>query len=144
MLAKPCPPPHILLLHHLFQSLPWKPATPSISIFAHPRFSDLSHSVGHFRVDSDKEALGQYLGMVMKLKVRPCSHPWRAPTWVSHALPRVTAGVPRQAPGFNPWVRKILWRRKQQPTLVFLPRKSRGQRSLAGCKSMGWQRVRHE
>ena len=48
MLAKPCPPPHILLCYHLFQSLPWKPATPSISIFVPPRFSDLSHSVGHW------------------------------------------------------------------------------------------------
>ena len=28
--------------------------------------------------------------------------------------------------GFDPWVRKIPWRRKWQPTLVFLP----GQRSL--------------
>ena len=33
--------------------------------------------------------------------------------------------------GFNPWVRKIPWRRKWQPTPVFLPRKSQGQRSLA-------------
>ena len=24
-------------------------------------------------------------------------------------------------PGFNPWVRKIPWRRAQQPTPVFLP-----------------------
>ena len=28
--------------------------------------------------------------------------------------------------GFNPWVRKILWRRKGQPTPVFLPGKSHG------------------
>ena len=35
-------------------------------------------------------------------------------------------------PGFNPWVRKIPWRRKWQPTPVFLPGKSLGQRSLAG------------
>ena len=35
-------------------------------------------------------------------------------------------------PGFDPWVRKIPWRRKWQPTPVFLPRKSHGQRSLAG------------
>ena len=35
--------------------------------------------------------------------------------------------------GFDPWVRKILWRRKQQPTPVFLPGESHGQRSLAGC-----------
>ena len=31
----------------------------------------------------------------------------------------------------NPWVRKICWRRKWLPTLVFLPGKSHGQRSLA-------------
>ena len=30
------------------------------------------------------------------------------------------------------WVRKIPWRRKWQPTLVSLPRKSHGQRSLTG------------
>ena len=33
---------------------------------------------------------------------------------------------------FDPWVRKIPWRRKWQPTPVFLPRKSQGQRSLVG------------
>ena len=33
--------------------------------------------------------------------------------------------------GFNPWVRKILWKRKWQPTLAFLPGESHGQRSLA-------------
>ena len=31
---------------------------------------------------------------------------------------------------FAPWVGKILWKRKWQPTLVFLPGKSQGQRSL--------------
>ena len=31
---------------------------------------------------------------------------------------------------FNPWVGKIPWRRKWQPTPVFLPGKSHGQRSL--------------
>ena len=33
---------------------------------------------------------------------------------------------------FNSWVRKIPWRRKWQPTPVFFPGKSHGQRSLAG------------
>ena len=33
---------------------------------------------------------------------------------------------------FNPWVGKFLWRRAWQPTLVFLPGESHGQRSLAG------------
>ena len=35
-------------------------------------------------------------------------------------------------PGFGPWVGKICWRRKWQPTSVFLPGESHGQRSLAG------------
>ena len=33
---------------------------------------------------------------------------------------------------FNPWVGKIPWRRKWQPTPVFLPGKSHGQRNLLG------------
>ena len=45
---------------------------------------------------------------------------------------------------FNPWVRKIPWRRKWQPTPVFLPRKFHGQKSLVGYKSMGLQRVRDD
>ena len=36
-------------------------------------------------------------------------------------------------PKFNPWVRKILWRREWLPTPVFLPVGFNGQRSLAGC-----------
>ena len=32
--------------------------------------------------------------------------------------------------GFDPWVGKIPWSRKWQPTLVFLPRKFHGQRNL--------------
>ena len=35
-------------------------------------------------------------------------------------------------PRFHPWVRRIPWRRAWQPTLVFLPEESQGQRSLAG------------
>ena len=34
--------------------------------------------------------------------------------------------------GFDPWVRKILSRRTWQPTPIFLPGESHGQRSLAG------------
>ena len=44
-------------------------------------------------------------------------------------------------PGFNPWVGKILCRRKWQPTSLFLLGKFHGQRSLAGyspwdCKEL--------
>ena len=38
---------------------------------------------------------------------------------------------------FYPWVRKILWRRAWQPTLVVLPGESRGQRSLVGYNPQG-------
>ena len=38
---------------------------------------------------------------------------------------------------FDPWVRKIPWKRKWQSTLVFLPGKSHRQRSLAGYSPWG-------
>ena len=40
-------------------------------------------------------------------------------------------------PGFDPWVGKIPWRRKWQPTSVLLPGKSHGQRSLVGYSPWG-------
>jgi len=45
--------------------------------------------------------------------------------------PPVNAGDVRDA-GPIPGVGKILWRREWQPTPVFLPGESQGQRSLAG------------
>ena len=47
-------------------------------------------------------------------------------------------------PRFDPWVGKIPWRRKWQPTPVLLPEKSHGQRSLVdyspwGCKESDTQ-----
>ena len=45
--------------------------------------------------------------------------------------------------GFDPWVGKIPWRRKWQPTPVFLPGKFHGQRSLAGYKPWNCKRVGH-
>ena len=38
---------------------------------------------------------------------------------------------------FDPWVRKIPWKRKWQSTLVFLPGKSHRQTSLAGYSPWG-------
>ena len=46
--------------------------------------------------------------------------------------------------GFNPWAVKIPWRRKWQPTPVFLPGKSYGQRSLVGYSPWGCKRVGHD
>ena len=39
--------------------------------------------------------------------------------------------------GFDPWVRKIPWRRKWQPTPVFLPKKSHAQGNLMGYSPKG-------
>ena len=40
-------------------------------------------------------------------------------------------------PGFDPWVWKIPWRGKWQPTSVFLPGESHGWRSLVGYSPWG-------
>ena len=45
--------------------------------------------------------------------------------------PSANAGEVRgKRHGFDPWVGKIPWRRAWQPTPVFLPGESHGQRSL--------------
>ena len=69
-------------------------------------------------------------------------------SWKQTGLPRWLCGKEsvrqRRRLGFNPWVGKIPWRRAWQPTPVFLPGESHGQRSLVGYSpSIGSQRVRH-
>ena len=49
-----------------------------------------------------------------------------------------------QETGFDPWVMKIPWRRKWQPTPVFLPVKSHGQRSLVVYGLLSHNRVSHD
>ena len=46
--------------------------------------------------------------------------------------------------GFNPWAGKIPWRRAWQPTPVFLPGESHGQRTLAGKESDMTEARTHE
>ena len=43
--------------------------------------------------------------------------------------------------GFNPSIRKILWKREWQPTPVFLPGRSHGKRRLKGYSPWGHKRV---
>ena len=50
--------------------------------------------------------------------------------------PSVNAGDVKKS-GFNPWFRKIPWRRKRQPTPVQLPGKSCGWRSLIDYSPWG-------
>ena len=58
-----------------------------------------------------------------------CFHPW----WLRGLSVSLQCG----RPGFDPWIRKIPWRRKWQPTPVFLPGESHGWRSLEGCSPQG-------
>ena len=64
----------------------------------------------------------------------------RLPRWLSGK----ESACQRRRCGFDPWVGKIPWRKKWQPTPIFLPGKSHGQRSLAGCSLWGHKRVRHD
>ena len=45
---------------------------------------------------------------------------------------------------FHPWVRKMPWRRKWQPTPVFLAEEALWTEEPGGLQSLGLQRVRHE
>ena len=46
--------------------------------------------------------------------------------------------------GFDPWVGKMFWRRKWQPTPVFLPGKIPWTEELGRLQSMGSPRVGHD
>ena len=46
-------------------------------------------------------------------------------------------------PGFDPWVGKIPWRRKEQPPSLFLPEESPWTEEPGGLQSMGLQKVGH-
>ena len=61
----------------------------------------------------------------------------RSPTLEADALTSEPPGKQYGRPRFNPWVWKIPWRRKWQPTPVFLPGQSHGQRSLVGYSPWG-------
>ena len=52
-------------------------------------------------------------------------------------MPPLSACRRRRRYGFDLWVRKIPWGRAWQPTPVFLPEESHGQRSLVGCSPWG-------
>ena len=68
---------------------------------------------------------------------------YRLARWLTYKSTRLQCRRHRRR-GFDPWVRKIPWRRKWQPTPVFLPGKSHGQRSLVGYSPWGqksWARL---
>ena len=66
---------------------------------------------------------------------------YKLPLWLSSKESTYKCRRPRRNE-FSPSVGKIPWRRAWLPPPVFLPGKSHGQRSLAGCRLWG-RRVGH-
>ena len=54
------------------------------------------------------------------------------PSQVALVVKNLPASAGDKRHGFDPWVRKIFWRRAWQPTPVFLLGEFHGQRSLVG------------
>ena len=70
-----------------------------------------------------------------------CTHT-RLPWWLSGKESTCQCRRHRRC-SFDPWVRKIPWRRKWQPTPVLLPGKSHEQRSLEGYSPWDHKRAGH-
>ena len=68
------------------------------------------------------------------LEELPCS-------WGASFMAQMGKNLQQSRWGFNPWVRKIPWRRDWQPTPVFWSEEFQGQRSLAGYSPWGHKEV---
>ena len=66
---------------------------------------------------------------------------WWLPQWLNNNLPAITGDVGDAR--FDPWVGKVPWRKKWQPTPVFLPGETHGQRNLVGYSPWS-HRVGHD
>ena len=64
---------------------------------------------------------------------------WGLPRWLNDR----ESTCQHRSLRFNPWVGKISWSRKWQPTPVFLPRKSHGQRTAAVHRVTELGRIEH-
>ena len=82
----------------------------------------------------DPGMLSEVPGTLIPAKFTHSSCSWKGlPMWLSGKESTCQC----RTHGFDSWVGKIPWRREWQPTPIFLPRKSHGQRSLAGFSPWG-------
>ena len=113
----------------------------SILLWNHEYFFDtLNHNPVLFHLFADQIILTLVIRSSFKLTHESL---WHASYFVFTSLTFGSQGFPGSSdgksvcqqcgrPGFDPWVRKIPWRRQWQPTPVFLPGKFHGRRSLVG------------
>ena len=90
-----------------------------------PTFRDLSHSLTHAKWTCVQNYWLKRCRQQWKIKI---NLDWNQLESTSKLIKQVKCRKRR----FDPSVGKILWRRRWQPTPVFLPGKSHGQRSLVG------------
>ena len=95
--------------------------------FFHISSQTVMFSHGNERRDSTKDSCQGHLSSLLLFTYKQ-----ERASLVAQKINRLPA---MQRPRFDPWVGKILWKRKWQPTPVFLPGESHGQRSLAGYSS---------
>ena len=77
-----------------------------------------------------------YIYMCIYIYIYICIYTFRTASQVVLVVKNLPASVGDMRCGFNPWIRKIPWRRKWQPTLAFLPRVPRSEEP-GGLQSMG-------
>ena len=70
-------------------------------------------------------------------------HIYRFPRWCSGKESPCQCRRKCKRCGFDPWIGKILWRRAWQPTPIFLPGESHGQKEPGGLQPIESQRVGH-
>ena len=105
----------------------------SISESAAPGSKPAAYSV---RMDHSCQSAGS-TGILTSENVFQCLSKGRNHTRAPQVAPVVKNPPASAGDVFDPWVRKILWRRAWQPTRVLLPGETHGQRSLVGCSSWG-------
>ena len=95
------------------------------TLAGHVYISSRSHRLSHFKnaVHGSASRSGSF---------GTCYVPYMGLPWWCSGKESACQGRGCRQHGFNPWVRTILWRKKWQPTAVFLPKKFHGQRNLAG------------
>ena len=85
--------------------------------------------LGWMKHKLESRLLGE-ISITSDMQITP---PLGLPWWLRRQSIRLQCG----RPGFDPWVRKIPWRRKWQPTPVLLPGEFHGQKSLVGYSPWG-------
>ena len=136
------PLPRVTLLSGPGHPTLFQPVYSSVVDSAWPQGWFRHHLWGCTESSSSSKGLHRSVRLILAatLQVQFCGY--------SHPIDEDAASL--VAPGkckrlrFNPWVWRISWRRKWQPTPVFLPGKPHGQKSLAGYSPGGHRRVGHD